>query len=42
MEEMNHIQFEDELFGQGGLKIYTAEILNARYQWKDITDVVSK
>ena len=40
MEDMFHIQFEDELLGQDWLQLYATEILDARYQWTDVRDVV--
>jgi hypothetical protein len=40
MEDMYQIQFEDELLGQDWLEIYASEILDARYQWTDVTDMV--
>jgi hypothetical protein len=40
MEDSDFIQYEDELLGQDGLKLYATEILDAKYQWNDVRDVV--
>ena len=40
MEDMYHIQFEDELLGQDWLQLYATKILDARYKWTDVQDVV--
>ena len=40
MEDMYHIQYKDELLGQDWLKLYATEILDARYKWTDVQDVV--
>ncbi len=40
MEDMYHIQFEDELLGKDLLELYATEILDAKYQWTDIWDVM--
>ena len=40
-EDMYHIQFEDKLLSQDWLKINVTEILDARFQWTDIADVVA-
>jgi hypothetical protein len=42
MEEMYHARFEDKLLGQDWLEIYATEILDDKYQWTDVTDVVAK
>ena len=40
MEDMYYIQYKDELLGQDWLEIYATEILDARYKWTDVRDVV--
>jgi hypothetical protein len=40
MEDMYHIQFEDELLGQDWLPSYATKILDARYKWADVQDVM--
>jgi hypothetical protein len=40
MEDMYYIQYENELLGQDWLEIYSTEILDARYKWTDIRDVI--
>jgi hypothetical protein len=40
MEDMYHIQFEDELLGQDWLDLYATEILDTRYKWTDVQDVM--
>jgi len=40
MEDMYYIQYKDELLGQDWLEIYATEILNTRYKWTDVQDVV--
>ena len=40
MEDMYHIQFEDKLLGQDWLQLYATEILDNRYKWTDVTEVV--
>ena len=40
MEDMYHIQFEDELLGQDWLQLYATKILDARYKWTDVRDIV--
>jgi len=42
MEDVYHIQFEDELFGQYWFELYATQILYARYQWTDMKDVIVK
>ena len=42
MEDMFFIQTEDELFGEDQLDCYAIEILDAQYEWTDVTDVVNK
>ena len=40
MEDMYYIQYDDELLSQDWLEIYDTEILDARYKWTDVRDVV--
>ena len=40
MEDMFFIQAEDELLGEDWLRCYAAEILDAKYKWTDVSDVV--
>ena len=40
MEDSYFIQSEDELLGQDWLELYATEILDAKYQWTDVRDVV--
>ena len=40
MEDSHFIQHEDELLGQDWLKLYATEILDAKYQWTDVRDIV--
>ena len=42
MEDMHHIQFEDEILGQHWLELYATKILDVRYQWAAVKDVVDK
>ena len=37
---MYYIQYKDELLGQDWLEIYATEILDARYKWTDVQDVL--
>ena len=39
---MFFVQIEDELFSEDWLNCYATEILDAQYEWTDVTDVVSK
>jgi hypothetical protein len=40
MEDMFHIQVEDEIFGEDWLECFAAEILDAKYDKTDVADVV--
>ena len=40
MEDSYFIQYEDELLGQDWLQLYATEILDAKYEWTDVRDVV--
>jgi hypothetical protein len=40
MEDMFHIQFKDKLFGEDWLKCFATEILNAKYEKMDVSEVV--
>ena len=40
MVDSYFIQHEDELLGQDWLELYATEILDAKYQWTDVQDVV--
>ena len=40
MEDAYYIQYEDELLGHDWLETYATEILDARYQWTDVREVV--
>jgi hypothetical protein len=40
MEDMYHIQFEDELLSQDWLEHYASEILDARYKWTNVKEIV--
>ena len=42
MEDMFFIQAEDELFGEDWLSCYATDILDAKYEWTDVADVVDK
>ena len=42
MEDMFFIQAEDELFGEDWLNCYVTNILDAKYKWTDVADVVDK
>eukprot|EP00804_Cyclotella_cryptica_P012509 CCRYP_017702-RA/>CCRYP_017702-RA protein AED:0.50 eAED:0.50 QI:0/-1/0/1/-1/1/1/0/231 len=42
MEDMVFIQAEDELFGEDWLSCYATDILDAKYEWTDVADVVDK
>ena len=39
-EDMYHIQFEETLLRQDWLQLYATKILDARYKWTDVQDVV--
>ncbi len=40
MEDIFHIQVEDELFGEDWLKCFATEILDAKYERTDVVEVV--
>ena len=40
MEDMFHIQVEDELFGEDWLKSFATEILDAKYEKTDVAEVL--
>jgi hypothetical protein len=40
MEDIFHIQVEDELFGEDWLKCFATEILDAKYEGTDVVEVV--
>ncbi len=40
MEDMFHIQVEDEIFGEDWLKCFATEILNATYERTDVAEVL--
>ena len=40
MEDSYFIQHEDELLGQDWLQLYATEILDAKYEWTDVRDVI--
>ena len=40
LEDKYHIQYIDEPFGRDWLELYTTEILDARYKWTDVHDVL--
>eukprot|EP00804_Cyclotella_cryptica_P019679 CCRYP_016447-RA/>CCRYP_016447-RA protein AED:0.36 eAED:0.36 QI:0/0/0/1/0/0/3/0/315 len=42
MEDMFFIQAEDELFGKDWLSCYATDILDAKYEWTDVAEVVDK
>ena len=42
MEDTVFLQAEDELFSQDWLSCYATKILDAKYKWTDVTDVVDK
>ena len=42
MEDIFFVKTEDELFNEDWLNCYAKEILDAQYEWTDVTDVVSK
>ena len=41
MEHMFFIQAEDELFGEDWLNCYATEILDAKYEWTYVANVVN-
>ncbi len=40
--DMFFIQTEDELLGKDELCCYAIEILDTKYEWTDVTDIVEK
>jgi hypothetical protein len=42
MEDMFHIQVEDELFGEDWLKCFATKILDAKYEKTDVSEVVKE
>jgi hypothetical protein len=40
MEDMIHIQVEDEIFGEDWLECFASEILDAKYERADVAEVV--
>ena len=40
MEHMFHIQLKDEIFGEGWLKSFVTEILDAKYEKTDVVEVM--
>ena len=40
MEDMYHIQVEDEILGKYWLECFATDILNAKYEWIDVRDLV--
>ena len=42
MQDHYCIQLEDELLGEDWLNCYATEILDAKYEWKDIEDVIKE
>ena len=40
MEDQYLIQIEGEILGKDWLKCYATEILDAKYEWTDVKDVV--
>ena len=42
MEDMYNIQLEDELFGKDWLKCYAMHILDAKYKFTDVKDVIDQ
>eukprot|EP00957_Ditylum_brightwellii_P173736 13227326-Ditylum_brightwellii.AAC.1 len=42
MEDQYFIQLEDEISGKDWLQCYATEILDAKYEWTDVTDAVKK
>jgi hypothetical protein len=42
MEDMFFIQAEDELVGEDWLSCYATDILDAKYEWTDVAEVVDK
>eukprot|EP00804_Cyclotella_cryptica_P016779 CCRYP_002068-RA/>CCRYP_002068-RA protein AED:0.41 eAED:0.41 QI:0/0/0/1/0/0/3/0/182 len=42
MEDMFFIQAQDELFGKDWLSCYATNILDAKYEWADVAEVIDK
>ena len=42
MEDQYFIQLEDEILGEDWLECYATEILDAKYEWTDVSDVVKE
>ena len=42
MEDQYFVQLEDKLFGEDWLQCFATEILDAKYDNTDVTDVVNK
>eukprot|EP00957_Ditylum_brightwellii_P005195 396888-Ditylum_brightwellii.AAC.1 len=42
VEESYFIQLEDELFGKGWLHMYATELLDAKYEFTGVIDVVNR
>ncbi len=40
MDDMFHIQVQDEIFGEDWLECFTTEILDAKYEKTDVVEVV--
>jgi hypothetical protein len=40
MEDIFHIQVEDELFGEDWLKCFATKILNSKYEKTDVAEVM--
>jgi hypothetical protein len=40
MEDMFHIQVEDKIFGEDWLECFATEILDAKYERKDVAEIV--
>ena len=42
IEDMFFIQTEDEFFSEDWLQCYATEILDTKYDWTEVTDVIDK
>ena len=42
MEDMFHIQVDDELFGEDWLECFATQILDAKYEKTDVVEVMKK
>ena len=42
MEDMFHIQVEDELLGQDWLQIFLISIIDAKFEWADVAEVLDR